>query len=540
MLFNAPEFLFGFLPAVLLGFFVIGRYARPYWAMLWLVVASLFFYGWWRPELVLLILGSAVVNYMFGVRLGRSPGKALLAVGIGFNLVLLGWFKYSGFLADLINEVAAAGLPLPSVVLPLGISFYTFQQIAYLVDANAGDARETDFTRYLLFVTFFPQLVAGPIVHHREMLSQFSQPETYRPRLSNLMLGLTAFSIGLFKKVFIADPLGSQAQLAFGPAADGVVPMFGDAWYGTLAYGLQLYFDFSGYSDMAIGLGLMFGISLPLNFASSFKSASIIEFWSRWHMTLTRFLTAYIYNPIVVAVTRRRVAAGKPLWRNKKPRLAPFAMQLALPTLITMGLAGIWHGAGWQFLAFGLCHGFYLVTNHGWRAVRYKLGWAHSGGVLAHGACVLLTFFSVIVSFVFFRADSLPHAVLILQAMAGYGGEFQGIASMSDGDLGAMSAFSVLVARLTSMKGLLIVGCLAAVWTLPNTAQITERISAGVARRVADRKLSLRWPLFRWDPMALLPFRNRFLQGSCVGVLLALALLRVLSVAPTEFLYFTF
>jgi D-alanyl-lipoteichoic acid acyltransferase DltB (MBOAT superfamily) len=540
MLFNAPEFLVGFLPITLAGFFAIGAFGRPYLAILWLVAASLFFYGWWRPEFVLLILGSASFNYLVGLRLGRTPSRAVLTFGIAGNLALLGWFKYSGFLAELMNDLSGAGLPIPSVVLPLGISFYTFQQIAYLVDAHSGDAHEKSFAHYALFVTFFPQLIAGPIVHHREMLSQFHLPETYRPKLSNLILGLATFSIGLFKKVFIADPLGGQAQLAFGPAADGIVPMFADAWFGTLAYTLQLYFDFSGYSDMAVGLGLMFGIRLPLNFASSFKSGSIVEFWSRWHMTLTRFLTAYIYNPVVVAITRRRVAAGKPVLRQKHPEAVPFAVQLAFPTLLTMGLAGIWHGAGWQFLVFGLFHGMLLVINHGWRAVRRVYGIDRKFGRPGQVAAVLVTFLSVTVSFVFFRSDSLEHALLIVQAMAGFGGEFRGIPSATGPDLAAMGGFEMLLWRFTTLPGILVITGLAIVWTLPNTAQVIERVAAGVDRDADAARRVIRWPLLRWDMPVRLPLGNRFLQGSCVGALLALGLLRVLSAAPTEFLYFTF
>lgn len=539
MLFNAPVFLLGFLPIVLIVFFVIGARLPPIWALLWLVVSSLFFYAWWRPEFVFLILGSAAFNYLVGLQLDRKPSRLLLTFGIAGDLAVLGWFKYSGFLAELANQIAGTGLlPIPDVILPLGLSFYTFQQIAYLVDANAGDAHETSFARYLLFVTFFPQLIAGPIVHHREVLSQFHRPETYRPKLDNLLLGLSAFAIGLFKKVFIADVLAPQAALAYGPAAHGVVPMFGDAWFGTLAYAMQLYFDFSGYSDMAVGLGLMFGIRLPVNFLSSFKTPNIIEFWSRWHMTLTRFLTAYIYNPIVVSVTRRRVAAGKPLFRNKNPEPIPFMTQLAIPTIITMGLAGIWHGAGWQFLVFGLYHGVALALAHAWHALRRTYGWQRSYGRPGRVVAVLVTFLTVNISFVFFRADSLPHALLILQAMAGFGGEFHGVASRVGVDIGDLGPFQLLLWRLFATKGgLLVIATFVIVWAFPNTMQIMEHIARRVEGSAAAARRVLRLPLLRWRPAG---FGNVFLQGSFVGVLFAFAVLRALSVAPTQFLYFTF
>lgn len=540
MLFNAPEFLLGFLPVALVGFFVIGARLQPKWAILWLVLSSLFFYAWWRPIFVLLILGSATFNYLVGLQLSRKPSGSLLTFGIAGNLLALGWFKYSGFLAHLVDSATDIGLPIPHVILPLGLSFYTFQQVAYLVDVNSGDGHETGAARYLLFVTFFPQLIAGPIVHHREMLSQFHRPETYRPRLHNLLLGLAAFSIGLFKKVFIADPLGPQALLAYGPAAHGVVPMSGDAWFGTLAYSLQLYFDFSGYSDMAVGLGLMFGIMLPINFASSFKSANIIEFWSRWHMTLTRFLTSYIYNPIVVSITRRRTAAGKPLFRPKKPAATPFMVQLAIPTVITFGIAGIWHGAGWQFVVFGLYHGIALATCHAWHAVRRAFGMRMTFGRSGYVVAVIVTFLVVNVSFVFFRADSLPHAWLILQAMAGFGGNFQGVAGVGGPDFASMGLLERLLWNFSTFPGLLMIGGFFIVWTLPNTAQFIERLATEIEEGAEAAKNVIRWPLLRWDRKTLMPLPSRFLQGSFVGVLLALALLRAMSVAPTEFLYFTF
>ena len=540
MLFNAPVFLLGFLPIVLAGFFLIGSFRKPDWAVLWLVGASLFFYGWWRPEFLTLILASIGFNYLLGLRLGSHPDRGVLAFGVAMNLALLGWFKYSGFLATVVNDLANANLPVPHFLLPLGISFYTFQQIAYLVDANSGEASERSLARYALFVTFFPQLIAGPIVHHKEMLSQFHRPETYRPRLDNLVLGLAAFSIGLFKKVFIADPLATSVVLAFGPAAQGIAPPVADAWFGSVAYALQLYFDFSGYSDMAIGLGLMFGIRLPVNFASPYKSASIIEFWSRWHMTLTRFLTSYIYNPVVMAITRRRMAAGKAILRPKRPKPVPFVVQLAIPTLLTFFLAGIWHGAGWQFVVFGLIHGVLLVVNHAWRAVRTLVIPGVTFGPWGRIAGVVVTFLAVTVSLVFFRSNSLEHALLIVGAMAGFGGTLDGVSSLGGPEFAAMGPLQMLVWRFSSMHGVLIALALAIVWVLPNTPQYIERLEGVVERLSESRRSKTRWrlPPLKWP--AALAAGNRFLQGSCVGVLLALALLRALSVAPSEFLYYTF
>jgi hypothetical protein len=284
----------------------------------------------------------------------------------------------------------------------------------------------------------------------------------------------------------------------------------------------------------------MFGIRLPLNFASSFKSTSIIEFWSRWHMTLTRFLTAYIYNPMVMSITRRRMSAGRRVWRPKRPEAVPFMVQLAIPTLITMGLAGIWHGAGWQFLAFGLCHGVLLVVNHGWRTLRHLLGARESYGMSARAVAVVATFVSVSASLVFFRADSLGHAWLILQAMAGFGGEFHGVPTMTGPDMSTMGPFEMLFRRFATLQGGLVLAGLAIVWTLPNTGQVVERLTADLERRRETGPRVIRWPLLRRDLPAAIPVRSGFLRGTGVGFLLALAMLRVMSHAPTEFLYFTF
>lgn len=540
MLFNSPEFLLAFLPAVLAGFFLIAWLGRPFWAVTWLVIASLFFYGWWKLDYLIPLMLSIGFNFGLGVLLGKRPNRWLLAFGIGVNIAAIGWFKYSGFLAESINDLTGAGVPVPQVVLPLAISFYTFQQIAYLVDAHAGETRETSLARYALFVVFFPQLIAGPIVHHREMLSQFDDPETYRPRLNNLVLGLAAFAIGLFKKVLIADPLSLQTPLAFGPAADGLAPGFVDAWLGSLAFALQLYFDFSGYSDMAIGLGLMFGIRLPINFASPFKSASIIEFWSRWHMTLTRFLTSYIYNPLVMAFTRRRVRAGKPLLQRSSPKLAPFVILLTVPTLITMGLAGIWHGAGWQFVVFGFLHGAMLVANQAWRALRRIWGVRRSFGRPGRAVGVLVTFVGVTVSLVFFKASSLDQALHVVQGMAGFGGEFTLAPRLGGHDWTSMGVLAELFWRLLTLQGMLILGGMVIVWALPNTMQYIDYLAGSVDRRLAEAKDMLRRPFFRPRLAAYAQAYANPILGMAVGVLLSLALLRALSVAPTEFLYFTF
>lgn len=324
MLFNSAVFIAGFLPVVLLGFLLLSGTGQQRLAGVWLTISSLVFYGWWNPGYVPLLLGSMAFNYLLGGYLLKHPSRAALVLGISANLLLLGYYKYTGFLVQTLDQTLGLGWSMDEIVLPLAISFFTFQQIAYLVDAHDGAVVEHDFLNYSLFITFFPHLISGPITHHLEMLEQFRDPANFRPRLDNIAVGTTLFLLGLFKKVILADPLGETASPVFASAAGGMALSMHDAWAGALSYTLQIYFDFSGYTGMAIGLGLLFGISLPANFDSPYKARNVIEFWSRWHMTLTRFLTAYIYNPIVLRVTRARMAAGKPQPRRGKMTAGTF------------------------------------------------------------------------------------------------------------------------------------------------------------------------------------------------------------------------
>jgi len=399
MLFNSVEFIAGFLPVVLIGFFVLTGSGRQRLAVIWLTVVSLVFYGWWNPVYVPLLVGSMLVNYLLGGYLRRHPSRLVLGLAVAANVLLLVYYKYTGFLLGTLDAALDLGWRVEDIILPLAISFFTFQQIAYLVDAHDGVVEEHDFANYCLFISFFPQLIAGPITHHAEMLAQFNDRDSFRARIDNLSLGATVFLLGLFKKVVIADTLALKATPVFSLAADGTIPAFYDAWTGALTYTLQIYFDFSGYSDMAIGLALLFGISLPANFNSPFKACNVIDYWSRWHMTLTRFLTAYIYNPIVLRVTRARMVAGKPQPRRGKMTAGTFFALVAYPTVFTMFISGIWHGAGWHFVAFGLLHGFYLVVAHGWRAWKPRQGWKLDSDIWWHkAAAVALTFGCVVVA----------------------------------------------------------------------------------------------------------------------------------------------
>ena len=406
MLFNSYIFIFIFLPITLTGFYLIGGRGHHRVAISWLVGASLFFYGWWNPAYLGLILASILVNYALGVSLGNRDtqrSKPLLALGIAFNLGLIGYFKYANFFINNINWAFGSAFHLETIILPLAISFFTFQQIAYLVDAYRGETREYNFLHYCLFVTFFPQLIAGPIVYHKEILPQFAKDMIYRLNHERLAVGLTIFIIGLFKKVALADGVAEYATPVFHAAELGVALTFFEGWGGALAYTLQLYFDFSGYSDMAIGLACMFGIHLPINFHSPYKAVNIIEFWRRWHMTLSRFMRDYLYIP---------------LGGNRLGNMRQF-----LNLTIIMFLGGLWHGAGWTFVLWGMLHGFYLVVNHAWHTVRRAMGHdLQNSSAWGRGISRILTFTAVVIGWVLFRAESFTGATHILNAMTGANG----------------------------------------------------------------------------------------------------------------------
>ncbi|MBB5693934.1 MBOAT family O-acyltransferase [Muricoccus pecuniae] len=522
---------------MLIGFMALAGSGRQRLAGLWLTCASLVFYGWWNPIYVPLLLVSMGANFTLGGMLRRRPSRPLLFAGIAANILLLVYFKYTGFLVQVADQVTGADWVAPQIVLPLAISFYTFQQIAYLSDAHDGAVGEHDFLNYCLFITFFPHLIAGPITHHREMLDQFSNPDNFRPRFDNISVGATLFVLGLFKKVVFADPLGAEAAPVFAAATAGAPMPLLDAWTGALAYTLQLYFDFSGYSDMAIGLGLLFGISLPANFDSPFKAPNIIQFWARWHMTLTRFLTAYIYNPLVLRATRARVAAGKPLPRKGKMSVGTFLTLVAYPTVATLMISGIWHGAGWQFVIFGALHAFYLVVANAWRAYKAHRGWElDSSNPIKHGAAVLTTFLCVVVGSVFFRSSDVPAALNMLSGMVG----MQGV------QLSPILAKFPMVSEIAAMLGIevsqpaffrptvaaQIALLLLFVWTMPNTQQWLQHYRTALAWRPRPHWLEGVLPGMSWRPSPV--------YAVVIGVVGFYVLARAMSVAPTEFLYFQF
>jgi alginate O-acetyltransferase complex protein AlgI len=429
VLFNSHEFIFVFLPLTAAGFFVLGHLSRA-WSLRWLILASFFFYAWWRPFNVLLIAPSILINYVLArmlQRLGRNENRrrasrAVLILGIVFNVAFLGYFKYTNFLGGAINDMFGADLILTEIILPLGISFITFQKIAFLIDVHAGRIESFTLQEYCLFVLFFPQLIAGPIVHYREMMPQF-QSVPCRFDKENMAVGLTLLLFGLFKKVVLADNIAPHVTSVFGQAAAGGGVSFFLAWMAAIGFTLQIYFDFSGYSDMALGAARLFGIRLPQNFNSPLQASSIIDFWLRWHMTLTRFLTAYIYNPLVLALTRRRLARGLTGFAGPRTTLAAFVHLMMLPTLFTMFVSGAWHGAGYLFILWGLLHGVYLTIDHGWRLLASRF-WrdrsAYARWMKPLG--LVLTLASVAVSMVLFRSSTTAAAVDLLKGMIGLNG----------------------------------------------------------------------------------------------------------------------
>ncbi len=510
MLFNSYAFIFGFLPLTLAGFWVLGHRRRD-WALLWLTAASLVFYAWWRPINVLLIAPSILINYALSLALRRtgedSPAlaRALLIGGIVFNLCFLGYFKYLTFLQGTANDLFDAGFTLTHLILPLGISFITFQKIAFLVDVHAGRVKEFTFRNYALFVLFFPQLVAGPIVHYREMMPQFAVAPC-RFSAENAAIGVSLFFMGLFKKLVLADPLSRLVAPLYAQAAAGTPLTLTDAWIAALGFTLQIYFDFSGYSDMALGLARFFGIKLPVNFNSPLKSSSIIDFWLRWHVSLTRFLTAYLYNPLTLNLTRRRVAQGKPLFGGRNTTLSAFVWLLAMPTLLTMLISGIWHGAGYAYILWGLLHGLLLVVNHGWRVLRPRIFLdAKSYNRAMKPVGFVLTFLSVVFAMAMFRAPTAGSAVTIWQGMIGMFGATLPEAILNRiGPAGPWLTALGFTPAWTSGSFLMeatlrIAALLAIALCLPNTLEMLARFEPAIGVKPAKQPERL-VRLLTWEP----------------------------------------
>lgn len=412
MLFTSAVFFWGYLPTVFLVYYLLGRQS-PVRAASWLFLSSLAFYAYWMPEFILLLLGSIVWNFWVGSNIAKLdplsgvPSKRRLAKywlisGIAVDLAILAYFKYAGFLVANINALLHLNWSLGNIILPIGISFFTFTQIAFLADTYLKGTKEYKFIHYGLFVTYFPHLIAGPVLHHAQMMPQFKESATYRLALSNIAAGLFIFAIGLFKKIILADGVSPYADAVFNASGAGQQPDVFEAWIGTLAYTFQLYFDFSGYSDMAIGLSWMFNIRLPYNFDSPYKALNISDFWRRWHMTLSKFLRDYLYIP---------------LGGNQKGPLRRY-----VNLLLTMLLGGLWHGANWTFVFWGALHGGYLVINHTFQKISGKRMEMLRATPLFKLFAWWLTFIGVVIAWVFFRASDFPTAISVLSGLCSFAG----------------------------------------------------------------------------------------------------------------------
>jgi alginate O-acetyltransferase complex protein AlgI len=505
MLFSSHEFIFVFLPITILLYSIAKLSRNDTIVAAFLAIVSTVFYSYYRIDYTFLLYGSIVVNFLLGHRLQRQPSRLWLWIGIAANVLLLAYFKYYDFFVSQINTAFGSRIPLLHLLLPLGISFHTFQQIAYLVDCNRGQLVDRNFLRYILFVMFLPQLIAGPIVHHAEMMPQFAKSK-WDNLSKNLAIGLTIFAIGLFKKTVIADSLDPYSG-SFDKVANGYSITFVEAWAATIAYTFQIYFDFSAYSDMALGLARIFGIVLPTNFLSPYKATNVADFWNRWHITLSRWLRAYVYIP---------------LGGNRRGQPRRFVNLMA-----TMLLGGIWHGAGWTFLLWGALHGLYLVIYHAWRNLAADRIW------LPKPIAVGITFLAVLLAWVPFRAPDLTTTMTMYKALFGLNGfelplayaprlaPLETVLRLFDlryvdrdilfGGTNQVLFFSIL---------------LFAVWALPNTVDIFWRVNPALTPE-GYRPTKVLWP-----------WRQNVAWAVGAGAIACLAIAGIDRVV--EFIYFQF
>lgn len=509
MLFNSYEFILLFLPISLIGFFWISKISFSK-AILWLVLVSLFFYGWWSPGHLMILLFSAIFNFFVALLISNKKlnPKYILIFGISLNLLCLGYFKYLNFLINSMLMFSETKDTLTEIILPLGISFFTFTQIAFLVDVYQGKAKEYKIDRYLLFVTYFPHLIAGPLIHHSRMMPQFLSKRIFVFNKYQLIKGFSFFTIGLVKKLLIADNFAIYANSIFDAANYGTQPDFISSWVGAVAYTFQLYFDFSGYCDMAIGISLMFGIKLPINFNSPYKAKNIIDFWRRWHITLSSFLKHYLYIP---------------LGGNRNGDISRH-----FNIFITMLLGGLWHGASWTFIFWGALHGLYIIINHIWiNVVSSNLNKETKFYYLYEFLMVPFTFFWVVIAWIFFRAKDLESALIILKGCFGYGGislpnSFANILG-NNGVLMIMFDHNITyngvflnIPGLASVGGpleiikFLCIGFIL-IWVMPNSQEIFNY------REYKEIGNKLKVNFFKWKPNIFFAFWISFLFVTCFG-----------------------
>lgn len=510
LLFNSNVFLFVFLPCVLAGFLLLRRTGLQRLQFSYILVVSIIFYAYWSVPYTGLLLVSVAANFVIGWALGKRPRRLLLVAALAGNLLLLGYFKYYNFAVGILDGLTSLNLPPHDVVLPIGISFYTFVQIAFLVDAYSQKVRDYRLSSYGAFVTFFPHMLAGPIIHHSEMMPQFSRALSTERIRRMAAVGLAIFAMGLAKKVLIADGLSPFVNRTFDSVAQGATVDFFSAWSGVLMYTMQIYFDFSGYSDMAIGIALMFGIRFPANFNSPYKSKSIIDFWRRWHMTLSRLLRDYIYIPL----------GGSRRGRGRR----------YVNLFTTMLIGGIWHGAGWTFVLWGALHGAYLAVAHLWREKGPRTALF---GPLAQ----ITTFVAVVLAWVPFRAASWEAMLELYGAMFGAHGlslplEAVRAAAKLHLDLAGLGIKSMSDNHRTEFYtslGLLVVA-MAIAFRGPNTLQIMRRYTPVLETSAAIADVGA----------SKLIWRPGIWSGILTGILLLASIRAMNAAASTEFLYFQF
>ena len=501
MVFSSLEFIYLFMPPVLLGFLVLRALKLESAIIWWLIAASLAFYMWWSPPHLLLLLASVMFNYGLHFLIKQRKSIALLSFGIISNLAVLGLFKYADFMIGNFRFVTGYDATELGLILPLAISFYTFQQISFLRDTYRGELVNFDFKRYLLFVTFFPQLIAGPIVMQRDTIPQFRLSVFQNRSMLNFISGSSLFLIGLFKKIVLADGIAPVANAVFTLADQGQVVPMEAAWMGALAYTFQIYFDFSGYCDMALGLALIFGIRLPINFNSPYRALSIVEFWRRWHITLSRFLRDYLYIPLGGNRSGLMGAKGN--------------------LMLTMLLGGLWHGAGWNFVIWGGLHGTYLITNHTWVSTGCSTYFKSKLGTMSYGIMSwAITMLAVVIAWVFFRAESFSGAMIMLQSMAGLSEQY------------VVNHWSSIVPFAGSVP-IYLIAMLFIVVALPNSMELMKRY-----RPVLSSIKEIGKPLL---PMPFLQWRPSLSWGLAMSVIGTAALIQIYRLnGLTEFIYFNF
>jgi alginate O-acetyltransferase complex protein AlgI len=550
MPFNSYLFILVFLPTTVCGYWFLNSRVSRAAALNWLLAASVAFYAAAGPANLVILGPSLLVDFLIVKALlstsssNRLRRRLLCTTGIAASLALLGYFKYRHFFADTANSVFSTHLDWPMLPLPLGLSFLTFQRIAFLTDVEASVVTSLGLQDFLLFMTFFPRAIAGPIVHYREVMPQLASAESQDPK-TDIVAGIFLFSIGLFKKAVLADTISQFVSPVFDAPFPSLPPTLLNAWIAALAYTLQLYFDFSGYSDMALGVARMFGVRLPMNFNSPLKARNIVEYWARWHITLTRFLTEYVYTPLTLSLTRARLLAGKRILRGRPSSASAIAVLVGLPTMITMAVSGLWHGAGWQFLIWGLLHGVFLTANQTWRVLRRGRATTQiMPESVGHVFGWVVTFGAVVIAMVFFRAPSVSSAISIFHGMLGANGIFSH-------EIQVLDQLHIPVPRtlfdqLQPSVPLIWISLLLLIATaLPNSLEILRSFSPALdystteVRGMPTKQMG-RWPIW-WNHVKAIRGIGPFLSSAMVWMIALLCVLGLMALSRTSaFVYAQF